>query len=139
MGQPRPLFVYFWSFQTNIITIFTTNKCEKCPSSIQCRDSNPRPPEREPLPITTRPGLPPSWKNFTTRSRQGKFHPSRESYIFKQQHTFYWDSSMHMGLANGMQWSILYLKCSRIVDYDAIIVMTRNLHRVRLQSCKLQS
>ena len=55
-GQPRPLFVYFRSFQTNIITIFTTNICEKCPSSIQCRDLNPRPLECEPLPITTRPG-----------------------------------------------------------------------------------
>ena len=28
MGQPRPLFVYFRSFQTNN-TIFTTNQCEK--------------------------------------------------------------------------------------------------------------
>ena len=30
-----------------------------CPSSIRCRDSNPRPFERESPPITTRPGLPP--------------------------------------------------------------------------------
>ena len=28
----------------------------KCPSSIWCQDSNPRPSEREPPPITTRPG-----------------------------------------------------------------------------------
>ena len=28
MGQVRPLFHLFWSFQTNIITFFTTNKCE---------------------------------------------------------------------------------------------------------------
>ena len=28
MGKSRPLFVYFWSFQTNI-SIFTTNICEK--------------------------------------------------------------------------------------------------------------
>ena len=33
---------------------------KKCPSSKRCRDSNPRPLERESLPITTRPGLPPS-------------------------------------------------------------------------------
>ena len=32
---------------------------KKCPSSIWCRDSNPRPLERESLPIATRPGLPP--------------------------------------------------------------------------------
>ena len=57
--NPGLFFVYFRSFQTNIITIFTTNICEKCPSSIWCRDSNPRPSERESLPITTRPGLPP--------------------------------------------------------------------------------
>ena len=30
---------------------------KKCPSSIKCWDSNPRPLERESLPITTRPGL----------------------------------------------------------------------------------
>ena len=29
MGQPRIFFVYFRSFKTNIITIFTTNMCEK--------------------------------------------------------------------------------------------------------------
>ena len=32
---------------------------KNCPSSIWCQDSNPRPSERESLPITTRPGLPP--------------------------------------------------------------------------------
>ena len=36
MGQPLPLLLFFWSFQTNIITIFSTNICDKCPSSIQC-------------------------------------------------------------------------------------------------------
>ena len=34
MGQPRPLFHLFSSFQTNI-TILTTYKCDKCPSSIR--------------------------------------------------------------------------------------------------------
>ena len=29
MGQPRPLILFFRSFQTNIITIITTNICEK--------------------------------------------------------------------------------------------------------------
>ena len=32
---------------------------KRCPSSIRCRDLNPRPSECESLPITTRPGLPP--------------------------------------------------------------------------------
>ena len=69
MGQTRPLFfVYFRSFQANIITIFTTNICEKSPSSIRCRDSNPRPLEHESLPITTRPGLPPNLSKSILRS-----------------------------------------------------------------------
>ena len=35
-----------------------------CPSSIQHQDSNPQPLERESLPITTRPGLPPYSNTF---------------------------------------------------------------------------
>ena len=60
MGQPGLFFVYFWSFQANIITISTTNQCEKmsCPSSIWCQDSNSWPLKHEFSPITTRPGLP---------------------------------------------------------------------------------
>ena len=53
-GQLRPLFVYFWSFQTNN-TIFATNQCEKCPSSIRRWDSNSRPLKHESSPITARP------------------------------------------------------------------------------------
>ena len=56
---PASFIVYFRSFQTNIITNFTTNKCEKCPPSTRCWDSNPRPLEHESTPITTRPRLPP--------------------------------------------------------------------------------
>ena len=41
-ANPSVFFVYLRSFQTNIITIYATNICEKCPSSIQCQDSNPR-------------------------------------------------------------------------------------------------
>ena len=59
MGHRWPPFHLFSSFRTNI-TIFTTNKCEKCPSHIQRQDLNPRPSEHESLPITTRQGLPPN-------------------------------------------------------------------------------
>ena len=61
MDNPRPLLIYFWSFQTNI-TILTTNIFEKMlwPSSIWRWDSNPRPSERKSPPMTTRPGLPPT-------------------------------------------------------------------------------
>ena len=58
MGQPRTLFHLFLSFQANI-TILTTNKCEKCPSSIWCWDSNSQPLEHKSPPIITRPGLMP--------------------------------------------------------------------------------
>ena len=57
---PSTFSFIFGLFQTNN-TISTTNQCEKMssPSSIRCRDSNPRPLDRESPPITTRPGLPP--------------------------------------------------------------------------------
>ena len=61
MGQPWPLLLFnFGLFQTNIITIFTKNMCENCPSSIWCWDLNPQPSEHESPPITIRPGLPPN-------------------------------------------------------------------------------
>ena len=65
---PASFIVYFWSFQTNI-TIFTTNICEKCPSSMWCWYSNPHPSEHEHPHIITRPGLPPfkinlQWSTF---------------------------------------------------------------------------
>ena len=71
LGQPRPLFRLFSVFQRNIITNFTSDQCEKlsCPSSIRRQDSNPRPPEREPPPITTRPGLFP-WKVLETMTAE---------------------------------------------------------------------
>ena len=52
-----PLFRLFSVFSNKQYN-FTTNICEKNPSSIWCQDSNPQPSERESLPITTRPGLP---------------------------------------------------------------------------------
>ena len=58
-AKPGLLFVYFRYFQTNIFKIFTTNKCEKCPSSIGCRDLNSQPSDYKSPPLTTRPGLPP--------------------------------------------------------------------------------
>ena len=70
LANPDLVFVYFRSFQTHSNIIFTTNHCEKMsiPSSIQCRDSNPRPLDHESSPITTRPGLPSS-KLFVASKR----------------------------------------------------------------------
>ena len=67
----------FSSFQIQI-TIFTTNKCEKSPSSIQCWNSNPWPSEHESPPVTTRPGLPPTgsitlFANLTQMLRKMQF------------------------------------------------------------------
>ena len=41
--KPGLFYHFFWSFQTNMIIIFTTNVCEKCPSSIWCLESNFQP------------------------------------------------------------------------------------------------
>ena len=53
-ANPASFSFIFCLFQTHI-TIFTTNKCEKCPSSIRCQDSNSRPLGHESPPITTTP------------------------------------------------------------------------------------
>ena len=57
--SPASFSFIFGLFQTNINTILQQINVKKCPSSIRCRDSNPRPLECESPPITTRPGLPP--------------------------------------------------------------------------------
>ena len=57
-GPTLASFSFIFVFKKHI-TILTTNKCKKCPSSIWCRDSNSRPLEHESAPITTRPGFPP--------------------------------------------------------------------------------
>ena len=62
MGHPRPLFNLFLS--SNKHYNFTTNKCEKCPSSLRCWDSSPRPLEYESPPITTGPRLPKTTKKL---------------------------------------------------------------------------
>ena len=46
-ANPFLFFIYF-AFQTHF-TMFTTNKCEKCPSSMWYRDLNSRPLEHESL------------------------------------------------------------------------------------------
>ena len=57
-ANPGLFFIYFWSFQTNII-IFTTNLCEKMSIQYTAPGFEPMTFECESLPITTRPGLPP--------------------------------------------------------------------------------
>ena len=63
MVHPRPLFHLFLSFQTHNTILYV----KKCPSSIQCWDSNPRLTEHESPPITTRSGLDVIWPYATKK------------------------------------------------------------------------
>ena len=69
MGQHQPLLTFIFSLlkQTSLQILQQIN-VRKCPSSIRCRDLNPRPLEHESPNITTRPGLPPiGFKVVSTR------------------------------------------------------------------------
>ena len=61
MGQPQPLFRLFSNLFKQALHFLQQIYVKKW-----CRDSNPRPLERESLPITTRPGLPPLYITFFT-------------------------------------------------------------------------
>ena len=64
--KPASFIVYFFGLikQTSLQILQQIN-VKKCPSSIQCRDSNTWPLENESPPITTRPGLPSLKPNVT--------------------------------------------------------------------------
>ena len=54
MGQPRPLLSFiFGLFKQTSLQFLQQIYVKKCPSSIQCRDSNPQPLEHASPPITT--------------------------------------------------------------------------------------
>ena len=65
MGLPGLFFVYFRSFQTDIIQFLQQTNVKKCPSSLLCLDRNPQPSEHKSPQITTRPGLPPCLMQFS--------------------------------------------------------------------------
>ena len=67
MGQPRPLSSFICGpFKQKSLQILQQINVKKCPSSIRCQDSIPRPSEHESPPIITRPGLYNSYiGNFT--------------------------------------------------------------------------
>ena len=54
-------FSFIFGFFKQTLQFLQQIYVNKCPSSIQCWDANPQPLERESLPITTGPGLPPKW------------------------------------------------------------------------------
>ena len=53
LADPGLFYRLFSVFSIKHHYIFTTNMCEKCPSSIQLQDLNPPPSEHESPPITT--------------------------------------------------------------------------------------
>ena len=63
LNGPTPASLSFF----NQMAKFSSNQFEICPSSIQRRDSNLRPPEHESHPLTTRQGLQPYWKKLCCR------------------------------------------------------------------------
>ena len=65
MGPLRPLFRLFLVFFTKTLQFSQQIKFEKCPASIWHWDLNPRSSDREPHPVTTRPGHPPCKDYFT--------------------------------------------------------------------------
>ena len=88
MGQPRPLLSFiFGLFQTNIIKNFTTKIYEKkCPSSIQCRDLNPRPSKNESPPAW--PGLTPKRRDSHNKSIQLKLKKYFSDHLHKRSTLF---------------------------------------------------
>ena len=64
---PASFSLIFGLFKQTSLQFLQQIYVKKCPSSIWCRDSNPRPLERESLPITTRLGLPPLEMLFVLR------------------------------------------------------------------------
>ena len=115
MGQPRPIFNLFWSFQTHI-NFFTTNRyVKKCPSSTWCQDSNSRPLKLESPPITARPGLPPN-------VLFALLYVELKDIINLKRHFFpgygnYWDTSsfIHSSFSKAKQKSLLPLFASELI------------------------
>ena len=70
MGQPQPRFRLFSVFSNKHYKFLQKIYVKKIPSSIQCRDTNPRPLKREYPPITTRPGLPPKPMELFTQIKR---------------------------------------------------------------------
>ena len=64
MGQSRPLLSFKFSlFKQSSLQILQQINVKKCPSSKLCWDLNPQPLQHESPSITTRPGLPPSFRS----------------------------------------------------------------------------
>ena len=126
MGQSRPLFVYFQSFQTNN-TIFTTIQCEKMskyPSSMQRWDSNPQPSEHESPPIITRPGLPPASEHNLDHRKD----------LQKKKKCLFGQSSGYPHLCEAEGWTVNLLQ--QKIGY-LLLARTRNVFSLKKSSAKV--
>ena len=72
MGHHRPLLSLIFGLFKQILQFF--EQCEKGPSTIWCKDSNPRPLGRDSPPITIRPGLPPWFLFLYFRNFQADYN-----------------------------------------------------------------
>ena len=91
-GPTQASFLFIFGLLKRTIQFFTTNQCEKCPSSIRRRNSNPRPFEHESSPITTIPGLLSNSWYVTYRRFKSAFsllpslrHPKGNAFAFSSQ------------------------------------------------------
>ena len=109
--NPGLFFVYFQSFHSNI-TIFTTNQCEKCPSSIRHWALNSQPSDYQSPPLATRPELPP----YSLKCL--KWTKSKEILIILQK--------SFEKIKNGLKVANL-IRVLRIITYNSRVVLTRNL------------
>ena len=86
MGHTRPLFRLFSVFSNKQTVQFLQQiYVKKCPSSIRCWDLNPRPLEHESSPITTRPGLHPSFHYVKLAKVAAKFYDTGPQGMFLDQ------------------------------------------------------
>ena len=125
MGHPRPV---LFSIQTNTITIFTANLCEKCPSKVRCRDSNPWTSEHESPPITTITGLPPNMKRVFLCNQVNQF-------FFNQ---FSSSNNYYLSLAVRF-WVAKYVNIERVWIKNGInfICLFRFLNKIRTKFLKI--
>ena len=80
MSRYRSIFLYIFCLVKNSL-IFTPNKCEKCPSSIRCQDSNSRPTDYE-SPLTTRPGLPTPFLYYVSSIHSREFRCKKMASVW---------------------------------------------------------
>ena len=103
MGQPRPLFRLISVIFKQTVQFLQQIYVKKCPFSIRCRDLNPRPTERESLPITTRPGLPQSKSKlpFNLAAFTWIFHSGPDQHLRLERS---WQRGVNVLLHLGRSW-----------------------------------